>query len=95
MSTAAMTGRSVETNSDLTEALEERLNHPATSPDFDLNKGANEVLADVGMTSDDCGGELAAGLPTATAAGRPRLPLPFRGAPAVAAHRPIGYLRNR
>jgi hypothetical protein len=34
------------------------LSHPATSPDFDLKKGVNEVLADVGMTSDDCGGEL-------------------------------------
>jgi hypothetical protein len=42
----------------LTETLEERLSHPATSPDFDLKNGVNEVLADVGMTSDDCGGEL-------------------------------------
>ena len=61
MSTATITDRSVETNGEsnrLTEALEERLSHPATSPDFDLKKGVNEVLADVGMTSDDCGGEL-------------------------------------
>jgi crotonobetainyl-CoA:carnitine CoA-transferase CaiB-like acyl-CoA transferase len=42
----------------LTETLEEKLSHPATSSDFDLKKGVNEVLADVGMTSDDCGGEL-------------------------------------
>jgi crotonobetainyl-CoA:carnitine CoA-transferase CaiB-like acyl-CoA transferase len=51
----------VETNGEsnrLTEALEGRLSHPATSPDFDLKKGVNEVLADVGMTSADCGGEL-------------------------------------
>jgi len=34
------------------------LGHPATSPDFDLKKGVNEVLADVGMTANDCGGEL-------------------------------------
>src|SRR6201993_2599046 len=61
MNTATVTDRSVETNGKsnrLTEALEEKLSHPATSPDFDLKKGVNEVLADVGMTSDDCGGEL-------------------------------------
>jgi len=34
------------------------LSHPATSPDFDLKKGVNDILADVGMTSDDCGGKL-------------------------------------
>src|SRR5215813_9073706 len=58
MSVSTMIDRSVQTNDDLTEALEERLNHPATSSDFDLKRGVNEVLADVGMTSDDCGGEL-------------------------------------
>src|SRR5271157_3926544 len=61
MNTATITDRSVETSGEsnrLTETLEERLSHPATSRDFDLKKGVNEVLADVGMTSDDCGGEL-------------------------------------
>src|SRR6201993_2790081 len=61
MSPATVTDRSVETSGKsnrLTEALENRLSHPATSPDFDLKKGVNGVLADVGMTSDDCGGEL-------------------------------------
>src|SRR5713226_8128539 len=61
MNTATTTGRSVETSGEsnrLTETLEEKLSHPATSPDFDLKKGVNEVLADVGMTSDDCGGTL-------------------------------------
>src|SRR6478672_6371552 len=61
MSTAIITDRSVETSGEskrLTETLEERLSHPATSPDFDLKKGVNEVLADVGLTSNDCGGEL-------------------------------------
>jgi crotonobetainyl-CoA:carnitine CoA-transferase CaiB-like acyl-CoA transferase len=58
MSTATITDRAVERDSELTKVLEERLSHPATSPDFDLKKGVNEVLADVGMTSDDCGGEL-------------------------------------
>jgi crotonobetainyl-CoA:carnitine CoA-transferase CaiB-like acyl-CoA transferase len=61
MSTTTITDRSVETSGEsdrLTEALEEKLSHPATSPDFDLNEGVNEVLADIGMTSDDSGGEL-------------------------------------
>src|SRR6478736_5452328 len=61
MSTATMTDRTVETKGEstrLTEALEESLSHPATWPDFDLKSSVNEVLADVGMTSDDCGGEL-------------------------------------
>src|ERR1700745_1102696 len=56
-----MSDQSAETNGKsnrLTEALEDSLSHPATSRDFDLKKGVNEVLADVGMTSDDCGGEL-------------------------------------
>ena len=61
MSASTITDASVETHGEsnrLTEALEEKFSHPATSPDFDLKKGVNEVLADVGMTSDDCGGEL-------------------------------------
>src|SRR6202048_44038 len=61
MSTATMTDPSVETSGEskrLTQTLERRLGHPATSPDFDLKEDVNEVLADVGMTSDDCGGEL-------------------------------------
>ena len=61
MSTATITHRLVETSGEsnrLTEALEERLSHPVMSPDFDLKKGVNELLADVGMTSEDCGGEL-------------------------------------
>jgi hypothetical protein len=61
MCAARVTDRSVETNgksSRLTETLEEKLGHPAISPDFDLKKGLNEVLAKFGLTSDDCGGEL-------------------------------------
>jgi len=61
MSTATITDRSVETSGEsnhLTEALEEKLSHPATSPDFDLHEGVNEVLADIGMTTADSGGEL-------------------------------------
>src|SRR5215831_2838729 len=61
MGTATMTDRSVETKAEsnrLSELLEKKLSHQATSQDFNLEKGVNEVLADVGMTSDDCGGEL-------------------------------------
>src|SRR5262245_13361296 len=61
MSTATMTARTAETareSSGLTQALEVSLGHPATSPDFDLKQGVNDVLADIGMTSDDCGGKL-------------------------------------
>src|SRR6476660_34297 len=61
MRAATITDRSAKANgksSRLTETLKDKLSHPATSPDFDLKKGANEVLADVGLTSDDCGGEL-------------------------------------
>jgi crotonobetainyl-CoA:carnitine CoA-transferase CaiB-like acyl-CoA transferase len=61
MRAATITDRSAKANgksSRLTETLKDKLSHPATSPDFDLKKGVNEVLADVGLTSDDCGGEL-------------------------------------
>jgi crotonobetainyl-CoA:carnitine CoA-transferase CaiB-like acyl-CoA transferase len=42
----------------LTRALETKLARPATSPEFDLHRGVNEVLAGVGMSIDDCGGKL-------------------------------------
>src|SRR5438105_8309305 len=61
MSTGTIIDRSIETNKAtdrLTETLEEKLNNPATSPDFDLHKGVNDVLADIGMTAADCGGKL-------------------------------------
>jgi Predicted acyl-CoA transferases/carnitine dehydratase len=45
-------------NDRLTEALEQKLSHPATSPDFDLHAGTNEVLKDIGLTTADSGGKL-------------------------------------
>jgi crotonobetainyl-CoA:carnitine CoA-transferase CaiB-like acyl-CoA transferase len=42
----------------LTEALEQKLSHPATSPDFDLHSATNEVLKDVELTTVDAGGKL-------------------------------------
>src|ERR1700726_1783771 len=42
----------------LTETLEEKLSHPATSPDFDLHAATNEGLKDLGLTRADAGGKL-------------------------------------
>src|SRR5205823_3673234 len=58
MSTASITEPSIETSaaSDrLTEALEQKLSHPATSPDFDLHAETNAVLKDIGLTTADAG----------------------------------------
>src|SRR6478736_6027763 len=61
MSTATITEPSIETNKAtdrLTETLEEKLSHPATSPDFDLHAATSEVLKDIGLTMADAGGKL-------------------------------------
>src|SRR5437588_7507587 len=61
MSTATITEPTIETNEAtdrLTETLEEKLSHPATSPDFDLHAATNEVLKDIGLKTSDAGGEL-------------------------------------
>src|ERR1700688_4825927 len=42
----------------LTNTIVEKLNNPATSSDFDLHEGVNEVLAGVGMSAADSGGRL-------------------------------------
>ena len=42
----------------LTETLVEKLNNPATSSGFDYHEGVNQVLANVGMSAADCGGQL-------------------------------------
>ena len=60
-STSIATAPSVETRTSagvLTHQLEESLRNPETSPDFDLPHAVNQVLSDVGMTIDDCGGKL-------------------------------------
>jgi crotonobetainyl-CoA:carnitine CoA-transferase CaiB-like acyl-CoA transferase len=61
MSTKAATNRPIGTNGAtdrLTEALEEKLSRPATSPDFDLHAGTSEVLKDIGLETSDAGGKL-------------------------------------
>jgi hypothetical protein len=42
----------------LTETIVDKLKNPSTSSDFDLHEGVNQVLADVGMSAADSGGEL-------------------------------------
>src|SRR5438477_11375379 len=61
MSTTTIAEPSRKTNAAtdrLTETLDEKLSHPATSPDFDLRQGVNDVLADIDMTTADSGGKL-------------------------------------
>src|SRR6201993_1461650 len=75
MSTKAATNRPIETNGNgdrLTESLKSKLSNPASSPDFDLHTGTNEVLKYIGLTTADSGGKL-------TFYGRdPILPSPIR-----------------
>src|ERR1700675_5214661 len=42
----------------LAKSIVDKLNHPATSSGFDFYEGVNQVLADVGMSAADCGGQL-------------------------------------
>src|SRR5437879_2881364 len=75
MSATTIIDRPIETNDGtdrLTETLEEKLSHPASSPDFDLHAATSEVLKDIGLTAADAGGKL-------TFYGRdPILPSPIR-----------------
>src|SRR6266404_8518164 len=61
MSISTITEPSIERNAAtdrLTEALEQKLSHPATSPDFDLHAATSEVLKDIGLTTADAEGKL-------------------------------------
>src|SRR5580704_5360137 len=42
----------------LSETLEKKLSNPEASSDFDFHGSLNQVLADVGMTASDSGGNL-------------------------------------
>jgi crotonobetainyl-CoA:carnitine CoA-transferase CaiB-like acyl-CoA transferase len=50
-----VTDKSTET---LTEKIQSGIDHPATTSDFDLHGGVNDVLKDVGLTAADSGGKL-------------------------------------
>jgi hypothetical protein len=56
MSIATITEPSIGTSTAtdrLTEALGQKLSHPATSPDFDLHAETNDVLKDIGLKRSD------------------------------------------
>jgi crotonobetainyl-CoA:carnitine CoA-transferase CaiB-like acyl-CoA transferase len=42
----------------LTDTLKHKLANPATDANFDLHRGVDDVLADIGMSWKDCGGNL-------------------------------------
>jgi crotonobetainyl-CoA:carnitine CoA-transferase CaiB-like acyl-CoA transferase len=42
----------------LTDMLQTKLRNPTASPEFDFHSAVNQVLADVGLTAKDSGGEL-------------------------------------
>jgi crotonobetainyl-CoA:carnitine CoA-transferase CaiB-like acyl-CoA transferase len=42
----------------LTESIVDKLSNPSTSSDFNFHEGVNRVLADVGMSAADSGGQL-------------------------------------
>ena len=42
----------------LTDMLQTKLRIPATSPEFDYHSAVNQVLSDVGLTTQDSGGKL-------------------------------------
>jgi hypothetical protein len=46
------------TDQTLTEKLQSTLSNRASTPDFDLHGGINEVLSDIGLTAADSGGKL-------------------------------------
>jgi len=44
--------------STLTETLRSNLNHPVSSPEFDLYTALDKVLSEVGLTTADSGGKI-------------------------------------
>src|SRR5215471_5835107 len=58
MTTAALEPVTMKPGETLTERIQSSLDNPATTADFDLHRGVNEVLKDVGLTGADSGGKL-------------------------------------
>jgi crotonobetainyl-CoA:carnitine CoA-transferase CaiB-like acyl-CoA transferase len=58
MKSASAVQENTQAQDRLTETITDKLNHPNTSSDFDFHEGVNQVLADVGMSAADCGGQL-------------------------------------
>ena len=58
MSSASIRFADTHQAKSLTDILQTKLQIPATSPEFDFHNAVNQVLADVGLTAADSGGEL-------------------------------------
>src|SRR3984957_16671028 len=58
MQSVSATKEETQAPAHLTETIVNKLNNPSTSSDFDFHEGVNQVLADVGMSSADSGGQL-------------------------------------
>jgi hypothetical protein len=58
MSSATVRFPDTQQAKSLTDALQTKLQNPATSPEFDFQGAVEQVLADVGLTARDSGGKL-------------------------------------
>jgi crotonobetainyl-CoA:carnitine CoA-transferase CaiB-like acyl-CoA transferase len=58
MRSASVVEEETQAPTRLTETIVDKLNNPSTSSDFNFHEGVNQVLADVGMSAADSGGEL-------------------------------------
>ncbi len=58
MKTVSAAKEETQTRDRLTETIVDKLNNPSTSSDFDFHEGVNQVLADIGMSAADSGGQL-------------------------------------
>jgi crotonobetainyl-CoA:carnitine CoA-transferase CaiB-like acyl-CoA transferase len=58
MQSVSATKEETQAPAHLTETIVDKLKNPSTSSDFDLHEGVNQVLADVGMSAADSGGQL-------------------------------------
>jgi crotonobetainyl-CoA:carnitine CoA-transferase CaiB-like acyl-CoA transferase len=58
MSSATVRLHDAQQAKSLTDLLQTKLQNPATSSEFDFHSAVDQVLADVGLTAEDSGGEL-------------------------------------
>src|SRR5580693_1793355 len=58
MSSATVRFPDTQQAKSLTEMLQTKLRSPGTSPEFDFHGAVNQVLSDVGLTTQDSGGKL-------------------------------------
>jgi hypothetical protein len=58
MRSVSATKEKTQAPAHLTEIIVDKLNNPPISSDFDFHEGVNQVVADVGMSAADSGGQL-------------------------------------